>query len=62
MLQISIVCCHKLIVIGNPGVAQYYEEYMETFDESCNSRIPMCCISHAGHGLIPKDITYTGWL
>jgi len=42
-----------LMSAGNPGVAQYYADFMQELYEKC--QMPICCVSHAGHVTLPHE-------
>jgi len=44
---------------GNPGVAQYYADFMQALYQSC--RLPVYCISHAGHVTVPHQMNQCQW-
>lgn len=45
---------------GNPGIPEYYEEFMHTLWEKSSEKIPVWCVSHAGHVSGPVSRTL-GW-
>ncbi|XP_076437554.1 lipid droplet-associated hydrolase-like isoform X2 [Babylonia areolata] len=49
-----------LIIPGNPGIAEYYEQFMHTLWAKSGQKIPVWCISHAGHVTGPKHAGL-GW-
>ena len=51
-----------LAVAGNPGVADYYDEYLQSLYEESDCTLPVVCISHAGHAPLPAGQTYDGKL
>nr|UCK81627.1 proteasome inhibitor PI31 subunit [Arenicola marina] len=45
-----------LIIPGNPGLSGYYTEFMQRlYDNSGQSKTPVWCVAHAGHGLLPES-------
>lgn len=44
-----------LIIPGNPGIAEYYDEFMKVLYQNSKDTIPVWTISHAGHVSIPKS-------
>ncbi|XP_063407090.1 lipid droplet-associated hydrolase-like [Mytilus trossulus] len=44
-----------LIIPGNPGIAEYYDEFMKVLYQNSKYTIPVWTISHAGHVSIPKS-------
>ncbi|CAC5364788.1 Lipid droplet-associated hydrolase [Mytilus coruscus] len=44
-----------LIIPGNPGIAEYYDEFMKVLYQNSKNTIPVWTISHAGHVSIPKS-------
>ena len=47
----------ELYFPGNPGHGGYYKEYMKALYKGCDGKLPVWCVSHAGHGILPA---YTG--
>ena len=45
-------------VLGNPGVANFYEEFMSIVHEKSGARVPIWCISHAGHVSLPPELSH----
>ncbi|KAL3890213.1 hypothetical protein ACJMK2_002505 [Sinanodonta woodiana] len=48
-----------LIIPGNPGVAEYYEHFMQVLYENSGKRVPVWAIAHTGHVSIPKEHSTT---
>lgn len=48
--------------LGNPGVADFYLEFMECLAKESKNTLPIVCISHAGHVTPPKTVTCCGQL
>jgi len=46
---------HETVVpsVGNPGVAQYYADFMQELYK--RRRMPIHCISHAGHVTVQQQ-------
>ncbi|XP_041361090.1 lipid droplet-associated hydrolase-like [Gigantopelta aegis] len=44
-----------LVIPGNPGIIEYYEEFLRVLYFNTGSRIPVWGISHAGHVSVPKS-------
>ncbi|KAL8571813.1 hypothetical protein ACOMHN_053971 [Nucella lapillus] len=49
-----------LIIPGNPGIPEYYQQFMHTLWEKSEGKIPVWCVSHAGHVTGPKHAGL-GW-
>ena len=45
---------------GNPGVGDYYREYMSALHSQSQGALPVWCIGHAGHGQLPPHIHTPG--
>lgn len=43
-----------LVIPGNPGIAEYYDDFMKVLYQNSNYSIPVWAISHAGHVSIPN--------
>ena len=48
------------IVIGNPGLGGFYTDFMQTLYNNLDSKIPIWCISHAGHYDLPGVLPLQG--
>lgn len=46
-----------LIIPGNPGVADFYLEFIECLAKESNELLPIACISHLGHVTVPSHIS-----
>ena len=44
------------VLLGNPGVANFYEEFMLMLHEKSGCRLPIWCVSHAGQVTLPDDV------
>ena len=44
----------ELCLAGNPGVADYYEDFMVTLWQEGGEHYPVWCLSHAGHAPLPS--------
>lgn len=44
-----------LLIPGNPGIAEFYDEFMKVLYQNSNYSIPVWTISHAGHVSIPSN-------
>ena len=49
-----------ILLTGNPGVAAYYEEFMIELFKHSGKKVPVWCVSHAGHVNVPRDVTISG--
>ncbi|KAK7502890.1 hypothetical protein BaRGS_00005839 [Batillaria attramentaria] len=49
-----------LVIPGNPGIPEYYEQFMQTLWEKSNRQIPVWCVGHAGHVTGP-NVNSLGW-
>ena len=49
-----------LFGIGNPGLGGYYEDFMQTLYNNLEVKIPIWCISHAGHYKLPGVVPLKG--
>ncbi len=47
---------HVVFSAGNPGVANYYEEFMQVLHAKSGCRLPLWCVSHAGQVILPPEI------
>ena len=43
--------------LGNPGVANFYEEFMLVLHEKSGCRLPIWCVSHAGQVTVPEEVS-----
>jgi len=62
MIACSFGVSHKhansataLMSVGNPGVAEYYADFMQELYKRCH--LPIRCISHAGHVTVPQQMS-----
>ena len=46
---------HLLMSVGNPGIAQYYADFMQELHKYCH--VPMHCVSHAGHVNVQQPVS-----
>ncbi|XP_071853859.1 lipid droplet-associated hydrolase-like isoform X2 [Apostichopus japonicus] len=46
-----------LIIPGNPGVIDFYDEFQKILHSASESAIPVWGVAHAGHMEVPKDMT-----
>lgn len=44
-----------LVIPGNPGIIDYYDEFMESLYKSLDCKVPVWGISHAGHVKVPAN-------
>ena len=49
--------CFVVKFIGNPGVADFYLEFIECLAKESNELLPIACISHLGHVTVPSHIS-----
>ncbi len=42
-------------VLGNPGVGDYYNDFMWTLSAESNHNVSIWCVSHAGHVTVPDS-------
>lgn len=45
-----------IIIPGNPGVAEYYQDFMDELYKKLNGKFGIICISHAGHVSVPLSL------
>jgi len=45
-----------LIIPGNPGIPQFYEDFMKALDSKLTSDIPVWIIGYAGHVQPPENL------
>jgi len=45
----------NVLFAGNPGVAQFYGDFIEELYRHC--RLPIHCVSHAGHVTVPPHVS-----
>ena len=48
------------ILAGNPGVPEYYQQFMHTLWKKSGEKIPVWCVGQAGHVVIPSQPAL-GW-
>lgn len=41
---------------GNPGIIEYYEEFLQEIYDNFEGKLHVCGLSHAGHDEIPDDL------
>ena len=44
-----------IVIPGNPGVPDLYTETLGHLDEHLEGKIPIWCIDHLGHSILPKE-------
>ena len=59
-LRIFIHNLHISTIAGNPGVPEYYLQFMHTLWKKSGEKIPVWCVGHAGHVTGPKH-SALGW-
>jgi len=47
------------MTLGNPGVAQYYADFIQELYKRCH--LPVCCVSHAGHVTVHQPVLQCKW-
>lgn len=45
-----------MLSIGNPGIGDYYIEFMKNIFRLSNGKAPVVCVSHAGHVTPPANV------
>ena len=48
------------ILAGNPGVPEYYQQFMHTLWKKSGEKIPVWCVGQAGHVIVPSQPAL-GW-
>ncbi|CAN7999057.1 unnamed protein product [Ixodes hexagonus] len=41
---------------GNPGIIEYYEEFLREVYDNFGGKLHVCGLSHAGHDVLPKNL------
>ena len=49
-----------IINLGNPGLGGFYVDFMQTFYNNLEIKVPVWCISHAGHYDLPGVLPLKG--
>lgn len=48
-----------IVITGNPGIASFYEEFVETINSKLPSEVSVWVIGHAGHINPPENLPIT---
>lgn len=55
-MRLQYYVAFTCFVTGNPGIIEFYKDFMKTIYEELDGEVPVWGISHAGHLKMPANM------